>query len=357
MHAWSSLIHNPILSSFLAIMRPLFDSVRDQILSLLRQRRSIREVAEKCHVSKSTVQRIRSKHLSTLGQARRGRPAKLSVQDKRLCVRLITSGKLGTAVAVQKRLKDGLSVDVSERTVRRALQDAGMGAAEKESKPLLSAKNVKARLDFARRHKDWTVEDWKRVVWSDETKINRFCSDGRSWCWVRDGEGRQPRNVKQTVKHGGGSIMVWGCMTAEGVGFLCRIVDKMDQHLYKSILEDELLRTIEWYGLNPDKVVFQHDNDPKHKARSVQEWLSLQPFDVLEWPPQSPDLNPVEQLWAIVKRRLNEYERAPTGMTELWERVEEEWNKIDQETCVRLISSIPKRIQAVLKAKGLWTDY
>jgi transposase len=338
-------------------MRPLSDSVREQILSLLRQGHSIRDIAERCQVSKSAVQRIRSSHLSTLGQARRGRTSKLSAQDKRFCVRAITSGRLETAVAVQKRLKDDLNMDVSERTVRRTLQEAGMEAAEKECKPLLSSKNIKARLDFARRHKDWTVADWKRVIWSDETKINRFCSDGRSWCWVRDGESRQTRNVKQTVKHGGGSIMVWECMTSEGVGFLCRIADTMDQHLYKSILEDELLRTIEWYSMDTDKVIFQHDNDPKHKARSVQEWLSSQPFEVLEWPSQSPDLNPIEHLWAIVKRRLNEYERAPTGMTELWERVEEEWNKIDQETCLRLISSIPRRIQAVLKAKGRWTDY
>jgi hypothetical protein len=90
---------------------------------------------------------------------------------------------------------------------------------------------------------------------------------------------------------------------------------------------------------------------------SVQEWLRQQKFDVLEWPSQSPDLNPIEHLWAIIKRRLNEYDRAPTGMIELWERIQEQWNKITPDECLRLIDSMPRRVQAVLKAKGGWTDY
>src|SRR5262249_50686011 len=159
-----------------------------------------------------------------------------------------------------------------------------------EAKPKLSAKNIKARFDFARHHRHWTVEDWKRVIWSGETKINRFCSDGRSWCWARDGKSRRPRHVKQTVKRGGGSLMICGCMTAHGPGFIGKIEGTMDRHLYKKILEEDLYKTIEEYEMDATRVIFQHDNDPKHKAKSVQEWLSEQPFEVLEWPPQSPDL-------------------------------------------------------------------
>ena len=131
---------------------------------------------------------------------------------------------------------------------------------------------------------------------SDETNINRFCSDGRSWYWSREGESLKPHQVKQTVKHGGGSIMVWGCMTFDGPGYICRIEGTLDQHLYKRILGDELLQTLEYYQLESDKVIFQHDNDPKHTAKSVREWLDQQPFDVLKCPTQSPDLNTIEHL-------------------------------------------------------------
>jgi hypothetical protein len=146
-------------------------------------------------------------------------------------------------------------------------------------------------------------------------------------------------------------------MTAHGPGFMCKIEGRMDHHLYKSILKDDLMKTIVWYDLEPEWVIFQHDNDPKHRDRRVQEWLNQQPFVVLEWPSQSPDLNPIEHLWVWLKRRLNQYEHPPSGMIELWERIEAEWDKIGMDKCLRLIESMRRRIEAVLKAKGMWTDY
>ena len=75
------------------------------------------------------------------------------------------------------------------------------------------------------------------------------------------------------------------------------------------------------------------------------------------WPSQSPDLNPIEHLWGVVKRKLGEYQEAPKGMHELWKRVGEVWSNIDVETCRSLIRSLESRVQAVLKAKGGHTKY
>jgi transposase len=357
MVASSALALLLLLLTLSFIMRSLSTDTRDNILSLLQQGYSVRKVADQCHVSKSVVHKFRAKYLSNLTSSPGGRPAKLSAQDKRFCVRAITSGRLETGVAVAKKLEEDLGIKVCDRTVRNAFHEAGLGAMEKEAKPKLSSKNIKARLEFAKRHQHWTIDDWKRVIWSDETKVNRFSSDGRSWCWVRDGESRQPRHVKQTVKHGGGSLMIWGCMTAHGPGFICKIEGTMDQHLYKKILKEDLYETMEEYEMDANRVIFQHDNDPKHKAKSVQEWLNEQPFEVLEWPAQSPDLNPIEHLWALLKRRLNQYETPPSGMLELWERIHFQFYKITEDECMRLYESMPRRVEAVLMAKGMWTDY
>jgi transposase len=326
-------------------------------ICLLQRGYSYNKVASQLSMSKATVRRIKKAHLPDLGPAPAGRPKLLSNHQIRYIVRKVTSGQLDTAVDVAKHLQKTAQVHLSVDTVKRALKKGGLKSAVKKKKPLLRPKHLKDRLAFANKHKHWTTEDWKRVIWSDETKINRFGSDGRKWCWKSPGAQLQPNHVLATVKHGGGSIMVWGCMTAEGPGFLTRIEGGLDAELYCSILEDELNRTTEWYGFEREKVIFQHDNDPKHTAKITKQWIQDNQLQVLEWPAQSPDLNPIEHLWDLLKRKLAGYERAPNGMLELWERVQAEWNKITKEQCMHLIESMPRRVEAVLKAKGGYTTY
>src|SRR5882762_4063112 len=104
------------------------------------------------------------------------------------------------------------STNPSAQTVHNNLKKAGMKAVVRKKKPLLSHRHRKERMDFALEHQHWTVEDWKRVVWSVETKVNRLGSDGRKWAGKKAGEGLSDRLVGGTLKFGGGSLMVWGCM-------------------------------------------------------------------------------------------------------------------------------------------------
>src|SRR3979490_2641759 len=106
-----------------------------------------------------------------------------------------------------------------------------MKAVVKKKRPHLSQKHRRERMDFAIRYKDWTLDDWKKVVWSDETKINYLGSDSRKWAWKRAGEGLSDRLVEGIVKFGGGSVMVWGCMLWDGPGYACKIDGRMDGDL------------------------------------------------------------------------------------------------------------------------------
>ena len=326
-------------------------------VSLLQKGFSYNFVASRLSLSKTTIHRIKKKHLPDVKNVLPGRPPLLSVQQTRSIVRKITSGQLDTAVDAQKSLREQDFVQVSAQTVRRVLKKSGMKSAVKRKKPLLSRKHKKARFEFATKYQNWTVEDWKNVIWSDETKVNRLGSDGRKWGWKHQGDQLKFNHVLPTLKYGGGSIMIWGCMVSEGPGFLAKIDGGLDAELYCRILSEELQNTIDWYSMDRNKIIFQHDNDPKHTAKKTKEWIQQNGIQVLDWPAQSPDLNPIEMLWINLKRRLANYEEISKGVQELWERVEVEWDKIPKEDCLNLIESMPKRIAEVLKAKGGYTIY
>jgi len=119
----------------------------------------------------------------------------------------------------------------SANTVHLHLQKSGIKAVVKIKCPI-------AYFDFAYTHKDWTIDNWKRVVWSDEIKINHLGSDGHKWAWKKEGEVLNNRLVQGTLKFGGGSLMMWGCMTWEGVGYAIKIDGRMDGDLYLQILKD-----------------------------------------------------------------------------------------------------------------------
>ncbi len=100
---------------------------------------------------------------------------------------------------------------------------------------------------------------------------------------------------------------------------------------------------------------FQQDNDPKHTAKITKDWLHNNSVTVLEWPSQSPDLNPIEHLWRDLKMAV--HQRLPSNLTELERICKEEWQRIPKSRCEKLVSSFPKRLMAVLNQKGASTKY
>lgn len=338
-------------------MPKITEDQKKMVTTLLRKGASVRETVAETGVSRSSVARIR-KQLDNLPElANSGRPSALSARDKRKIVRLVNKKGLENAEKLNRELKSSTHIDVCTQTVRRALKSEGYFASNKKKKPLLSIAHRKARMDFAKTYSSWTVEDWKRVIFSDETKVNRLCSDGNQYCWKKRGSALSENHVVPTLKFGGGSIMVWSCFCYSGVGYEKLILGTMNSDVYISILNEEYLETLNYYELEVDETYFQHDNDPKHRSKKTQKWLSDNNIDVLQWPSQSPDLNPIENLWFQVKARLARYPTIPSSSHELWERFVKEWREIPVERCQSLVESMPNRIRAVLKAKGGYIKY
>jgi len=338
-------------------MHPVSGTQLNHILSLLDSGHSAHHISSLTGLHQTTISRLQRKHHPYQQKAPAGRPSKLSAADTRYAQYLISSRKAENASQITQILQEITNQSLTSQTTRNHLRKTGLKAVVKAKKPLLTKRHRKERLDFALAHQDWTVEDWKTVVWSDETKINRLGSDGRIWIWKKPGEALSDRLMKETKKFDGGSLMMWGCMLWEGVGYACKIDGKMDGELYIKIMQDELQESIAFYGKDPSSIIFQQDNDPKHKSQRATTWFEDHGFKVLPWPAQSPDLNPIEHLWTHLKMKLGEYERAPAGILELWERVQVEWEKIKPEVCQNLIESMPRRVAAVVKAKGGHTKY
>ena len=148
--------------------------------------------------------------------------------------------------------------------------------------------------------------------------------------------------------------MPWGCFSASGPGKLVKIEGKMDAAKYREILEENLLKSARDLGLGR-RFIFQQDNDPKHTAKATLEWLKNKKVNVLEWPSQSPDLNPIENMWKELKIAV--HQRSPSNLTELEQFCKEEWAKIAVSRCAKLVETYPNRLMAVIAAKGASTKY
>ena len=125
--------------------------------------------------------------------------------------------------------------------------------------------------------------------------------------------------------------MLW-----DGIGYACRMDGRMDGDLYIQILEVELMLSMEHLGKTPSQVIFQQDNDPKHTCKKAKERFKNHQINVMPWPVQSPDLNPIEHLWQHF-RKFGECPEPPKDILELWERVDQEWEAIPASVCRDLV--------------------
>lgn len=333
---------------------------RLKIVTLRDEGFSVKEIAKRTGADRRTVQRV-CKRVKDTGnfkeKHRTGRPALLDARKRRIIARILQRIETKNAEAVRKEAKTLHNIDVSRDTISRALKSMGYIARVKFKKPKLSVNQKKARLIWARKYASWTSDDWRNVIWSDETKFTLVNSEGKEYVWVKRSDSPRDDEVIGTKKYGGGKIMLWGCMTWEGIGYCCKVDTTMDAELYSKILKEELMKTINYYNLDQSEVIFQHDNDPKHTSHLAKDTLEELGLDVMSWPAQSPDLNPIEHLWDHLQRQIRKDSRIFGSIEELWGKIEQVLSEENKELCRKLIATLPERVNDIIKAKGGYTRW
>lgn len=279
-----------------------------------------------------------------------GRPRKTSRTDD---IKLMIDMQKNRDITAEQLLKENPEIIVCPETVRRRLKESGeFNSYWKVKKPFINKKNRRKRVEWCRAHRGWTKQQWARVLWSDESPYVLFFNR-KTRVWRRHNERYKRFATKATVKHDV-KINVWGCFASHGVGKLYEVQGILDKRQYKEILINQMMPSAErlfdtqdWY--------FQQDNDPKHTAKTTKTWFRRNRTPLLDWPAQSPDLNPIENLWSYLDYKLKD--RKPKNKAELFQILQEAWNAIPIDLLMKLSDSMPDRIEAVLKAKGYASKY
>lgn len=327
--------------------------IRKLIVKDCQKELSNREIGRKYDVSEGAVRNIWKKfqELGTItDEVGRGRKRKTNPIEDRRIIREVKKNSIVTS----RVIRENMQLNISERTVRRRLREAGLRNSFAVRRPLIRKANKIKRLEFAKKYADKPVDFWKKVLWSDESKFDLFGHKQRPRVWSKPGEKLVDKNIQKTIKHGGGSIMVWGCFAWSGLGNLIKIDGIMTADVYIDILNENLEESLLKVGLE-DNYIFQQDNDPKHTARKTTAFFGTSRIKLLDWPAQSPDLNPIENLWSILDQKVDKGE--VTNKIKLFEALEEAWENIDQQHIRNLVESMPRRLQAVIQARGGHTKY
>jgi len=331
--------------------KPLDRDTRVSVIQCHKLGLQTKDIVKETGVSERSVRRLVAKFKASSSACvptpakSTGRPTKINETSLRVLKRCVDV----TPTLTARKLKEEnpqLLGDVTVRTVSGALhRRLRYKKVAARRKPALNEHQRKTRKAFAKKYLEWPLEKWRSVLWTDESLFIVGDTKGKR-VWVRKGVNRDdPKYCALTVKHPP-SLMVWGAFGYGGKGPLVVLQKNVmvNQQVYLNILEEHLGECF----ANSGAEILQHDGAPAHRAHSIKNWLQGNEVEYIpDWPSNSPDLNPIENLWSILKRGLRE--RNTSTVEKLEAELRAAWERIPASTLQHLADSFPTRLSKIRK--------
>ncbi len=338
--------------------QPIPAIVRMQIVVLRQQGLSVREVAGQVGRSHSDVVRTWNRFLTTGNvedRRRTGRPrATVQAEDRYLLI-LARRNRETNATELRRSLLEATGTSVSSQTIRNRLRQNNLRPRRPWRAPQRSPQQRVQRYRWSRNFENWTLDQWRCVLFTDEVRICLVPDNNRRRVWREPGNAERLQFAVDRVQQRGGSVMFWAGIMHGLRTPLVPIDGVLTAANYRNdILIPFVMPLFEQVGEN---FTLQDDNARPHRAHIVTQYLEEQNIARMEWPPTSPDMNPIEHAWDQLKRAVWRRPHPPTTLDELRIAAVQEWDNLPQPDLDNLINSMPRRVRACRLARGGVTRY
>ena len=241
----------------------------------------------------------------------------------------------------------------SRTTINKYMVVHGFNQKKKTRKMVISMVNRAKRVRFAQDNVNEPLDFFRNILWSDETMVKSNPAHRLEMYWGREGDDLGTKAIQAKKQQGGKSVMFWGCFSFWNWGPLVALEGYVNARAYVDILREYLIPELEEYlSMGFEDMLFMHDNARPHKAELTQLFLESKGVFTWDWPPQSPDCNPIELVWAFMKSKLYKIPQRPRTQVQITEAFFEIWNLLEDDYRQILSEAVPDRLQKVIDKKG-----